>query len=53
MMFEVVAPVWDYRPRRCTMVSYRKGERGFLPEDVVRKAEADGFVRILEDQPDA
>lgn len=53
MMFEVIVPVWDYRPRRCTMVSYQQGQRGFLPEGVVRKAAEAGFVRILEDQPDA
>lgn len=47
MMFEVVVDRWDYRPRRCTMVTYLRGQRGYLPEPVVRDAEARGLVRVL------
>lgn len=48
MMFEVLVDVWHYRPKRCTMVTYRKGQKGCLPADHVQKAAARGLVKILE-----
>lgn len=52
MLFEVIVDRWDYRPRRCSMITYRKGQRGFLPVPVVEGAASAGLVRIMEDQPD-
>ena len=49
MLFEVLAETWEYRPRRCTLVVYKRGQRGFLPESVVLQAEADGFAKRLAD----
>lgn len=51
MMFEVIVKVWHYRPRRCSMSTYYMGDRGFLPEKDVLLARDQGFVRIMEDQP--
>lgn len=47
MFFEVIAETFEYRPRRCTMVVYRRGDVGCLPEAVVLAAEARGEVRRL------
>jgi hypothetical protein len=47
MMFRVVAEFWDYYPnwpKKCTVVAYKKGHVGFLPESVVIAAEAAGDV---------
>lgn len=47
MLFEVIADTFEYRPRRCTLVVYRRGDRGCLPDAVVLVAEARGDVRRL------
>lgn len=52
MMFVVVAEVWEFVPmkrKRCSVVVYKKGDRGFLPEDVVLAAAAEGHVMVVND----
>lgn len=49
MLFEVIVDTFEYRPRRCTLVVYRRGQRGCLPESVVLAARDRGEVRILPD----
>lgn len=47
MLFVVVAERWDYYPRwprKCTVVAYKKGHTGCLPESVVARAEEEGYV---------
>lgn len=52
MLFEVIAERWHYRPRRCSMTTYLKGEKGYLPDSVVLKAQEEGYVKVLKEQPD-
>lgn len=47
MLFVVVADKFEYRPRRCILVVYQKGDRGCLPGDVVLAAEQRGEVEVL------
>lgn len=48
MFFVVIAETFEYRPRRCTLVVYRRGDRGFLPDAVVLAARDRGEVRVLD-----
>lgn len=48
MMFEVIADRWDYRPRKCSMVSYKRGQRGFLPAEVVNAGVESGHLRLID-----
>lgn len=47
MLFVVVVDKFEYRPRRCTLVVYRRGEKGCLPDDVVLAAQQRGEVEVL------
>lgn len=47
MLFVVVADTFEYRPRRCTLVVYKRGDRGCLPEAVVLAAVGRGEVEVL------
>lgn len=47
MLFEVITETFEYRPRRCTLVVYRRGDTGCLPEKVVLAAESRGEVMVI------
>lgn len=47
MLFVVVAEVFEYRPKRCTLLVYKKGDRGCLPDAVVLAAAERGEVEVL------
>lgn len=50
MFFVVLVDVWEYWPRRCTLVVYERGQKGCLPDNVVLWAEQMGYVRRIDSE---
>lgn len=49
MLFEVVVERWDFSPRRCCVVSYKKGQRGCLPYEKISRAVEAGLLVLVQD----